>query len=82
MSTIVLQPTRAPRSVSGTDNAGLVQRLWSALEAHGQRRAAQELRRVAARHAYGDPVMASRLLAAAEAADASSAATTPYTAQV
>jgi hypothetical protein len=40
-------------------------RLRAGLERHGRRRAALELRRLAALHAFGDPVLARQLLAAA-----------------
>jgi hypothetical protein len=72
MSTIVLHPARAPRTAPafGAAVPSFLQRLWAALEVHGQRRAALELRRVADRHAYGDPVIAGRLLEAAASAEA------------
>jgi hypothetical protein len=41
-------------------------RLWLALEAQGQRRAAAELRRLAAYHLYSDPEMNQRLRALAD----------------
>ena len=45
------------------------QRLWAAIERHGQRRAAAELRRIAAHHVFSDPEMTRHLLAAADQAE-------------
>ncbi len=45
------------------------QRLWAAVERHGQRRAAAELRRVARLHAFTDPALTRQLLAAAADAE-------------
>ena len=45
------------------------QRLWAAIERHGQRRAAAELRRIAAHHVFSDPEMTRHLLAAAVQAE-------------
>jgi hypothetical protein len=75
MSTIVLHTPGAPRAERQTPTFLL--RLWAALEAHGQRRAAVELRRVAARHAYGDPALANQLMAAADAATSAADHTSP-----
>lgn len=64
MSTTVLH---APRiSAAGRAGPGFWQRLWQALEAHGQRRAAVELRRAAWRFQSSDPAVARQLLDAAE----------------
>ena len=41
------------------------QRLWAAIERHGHRRAAAELRRIATQHVGSDPEMARQLLSAA-----------------
>ena len=66
MSTTVLQPPRLAHVAStAAASPSYFQRLWTALEAHGQRRAAVELRRVAERHMHGDPALARRLLEAA-----------------
>lgn len=62
MSTTVLH---APRIAAPASTRPFWQRVWSALEAHGQRRAAVELRRAAERHALTDPELAARLLQAA-----------------
>ena len=75
MSTIVLHAPGATRASSPTST--FVQRLWAALEAHGQRRAAVELRRVAARHAHGDPALSRQLMAAADAATSAADHTSP-----
>ena len=45
------------------------QRLWAAIERHGQRRAAAELRRIASHHVFSDPEMTRHLLAAANQAE-------------
>lgn len=45
------------------------QRLWAAIERHGQRRAAAELRRLASHHVFSDPAMTRHLLAAADQAE-------------
>lgn len=67
MSTSVLQSPRfAPAGSAAAAEHSFFQRLWMALEAHGQRRAAVELRRAAARHANSDPALARRLLDAAD----------------
>jgi hypothetical protein len=67
MSTTVLQTLRlAPVASTAAATPSFFQRLWTALEAHGQRRAATELRRVAERHMHGDPALARRLLEAAD----------------
>lgn len=71
MSTTFVHPTPATVSPStrGLNSPALPtfwQRLWAALEAHGQRRAAAHLRRMAAIHADIDPVLARRLYDAAE----------------
>lgn len=49
----------------GSARAGFWLRVWKALERHGQRRAAQELRLLAATHAATDPEFAKRLSALA-----------------
>lgn len=64
MSTTVLP---APRITAA--GPGFWQRLWQALEANGQRRAAGELRRAAWRLQSSDPVIARQLLEAADHAD-------------
>ena len=67
MSTSVLHsPRLAPAASAAAATPGFFQRLWTALEAHGQRRAAVELRRAADRHMNGDPALARRLLDAAD----------------
>lgn len=67
MSTTVLH---APRiSATGRAGTGFWQRLWQALEAHGQRRAAVELRRAAWRFQSSDPAVARQLLDAADRAE-------------
>ncbi len=48
---------------------GLRLRLRTALERHGRRRAATELRRIAALHAFSDPVLTRQLLDAAASAE-------------
>jgi hypothetical protein len=64
-TTILLAP-RLTRT--GRAGGGFWLSLWQALESHGQRRAAAELRRSAWRHQDSDPALARRLLdAAAEA---------------
>jgi hypothetical protein len=66
-TTAVLQ---APRQLpAGRAGKGFWLRLWQALEAHGQRRAAAELRRTAWRFQDSDPDLARRLLAAAADAE-------------
>lgn len=65
MSTSVLHhPQLAPRATTGAP--GFWQRLWIAIERHGQRRAAAELRRVASHHVFSDPELSRQLLAAAD----------------
>lgn len=44
---------------------GLWQRVWAALEAHGQRRAAAELNRIAILHVSTDPELSRNLRALA-----------------
>jgi len=67
MSTTALHPTRiAPRA--GTATPAFWQRLWAALEAHGQRRAAAELRRLAATHVSTSPEVQRALKEAAQRA--------------
>ena len=51
--------------------AGFWQRLWAGLEAHGQRRAAAELRRLSVHHAFADPELSQRLRAIASRTEAS-----------
>jgi hypothetical protein len=50
-------------------SSGFWQRVWAGIERHGQRRAAAELRRVAAVHAFADPELSHQLLAAASRAE-------------
>ncbi len=45
------------------------QRLWAAIERHGQRRAAAEMRRVASTHVFSDPEVARQLRVAARQAE-------------
>ncbi|GAB4117699.1 MAG: hypothetical protein Fur0014_19160 [Rubrivivax sp.] len=67
MSTTVLH---APRIAAAAPvGAGFWPRLWKALEAHGQRRAAAELRRTAWRYQSSDPALALRLIEAARQAE-------------
>lgn len=67
MSTTVLH---APRiTAAGRAGTSFWQRLWQALEAHGQRRAAVELRRAAWRFESSDPATARQLLDAAQRAE-------------
>lgn len=67
MSTTFIHPTRRPLAHPAAPVAGSFwQRLWAALEAHGQRRAAAHLRRMAAIHADHNPDLARRLNEAAE----------------
>lgn len=44
---------------------GIWRRVWAALEAHGQRRAEAELRRIAILHVSSDPALSSELRAIA-----------------
>jgi hypothetical protein len=67
MSSSVLaapSPSPVPTARPAVD-AGFWHRLWSALEAYGERRAAAEIRRVALTHFACDPVLRQRLLDAA-----------------
>lgn len=67
MNTIALH---RPRILAAALNGpGVWQRLWQALEAHGQRRAAAELRRSAERLQFTDPALARQLLEAAGPAE-------------
>lgn len=67
MNTIALH---RPRILAAALNGpGVWQRLWKALEAHGQRRAAAELRRHAWRVQPSDPALARQLLEAAGPAE-------------
>lgn len=57
-------PRATPRTAApaaGTPRPGFWQRVWIALEAHGQRRAAHQLRLFAAHHVTSDPELAQRL---------------------
>ena len=60
MSTVTLQRTASAADV-GAPRVGFWRRLWLALEAQGQRRAAAELRRLAIHHRFSDPEMSRRL---------------------
>lgn len=67
MSTTVLH---APRIAAFAPvNTAFWPRLWKALEAQGQRRAAAELRRTAWRYQSSDPALALRLIEAARHAE-------------
>lgn len=67
MSTTVLH---APRIAAFAPvHTAFWSRLWNALEAHGQRRAAAELRRTAWRYQSSDPALALRLIEAARQAE-------------
>lgn len=68
MSTTVLHTPRI--AAYAPVDTGFWQRLWHALEAHGQRRAAAELRRTAWRYQATDPALALRLIEAARQSDA------------
>lgn len=58
-----LPVTRAPRPVGTWRRVGV--RLWGALTAHGERRAAATLRRMAVVQQDIDPALAQQLMAAA-----------------
>ncbi len=66
MSTTVLH---APRIAVVNGQTGFWSQFWHALERHGQRRAAAELRRTAWRYETSDPVLARQLLQAAREAE-------------
>lgn len=61
--------TLAPTAPAATAFGAFWQRLWAALERHGQRRAAAELRRIAILHAFSDPALNRQLLDAADRAE-------------
>jgi hypothetical protein len=64
MSTTVLHPARlAPAAKASAASTGFWRRLWASLEAHGQRRAEAELRRLAATHVSTDPELSRHLRA-------------------
>jgi len=64
MSTTVLHPARlAPAAKAPAAPTGFWLRVWAALEAYGQRRAAAELRRLAATHVSTDPELSRHLRA-------------------
>ena len=65
MAAICRSRSKAPAPVTPT----VWQRLGAAIERHGQRRAAAELRRIAAHHVFSDPEMTRHLLAAADQAE-------------
>lgn len=69
MSTTVLHVPRVAAAGAVTNTPRLWARLWAALEANGQRRAAAELRRVASMREHHDPELARRLREAAAFAD-------------
>jgi hypothetical protein len=69
MSTTVLHAPRVAAAGAVTNTPRLWSRLWAALEANGQRRAAAELRRVASLRESHDPELARQLRAAADFAD-------------
>ncbi len=58
-----------PGARTKTATPGFWLRLWAALERHGQRRAATELRRIAALHDFNDPVLTRQLLDTADSAE-------------
>jgi hypothetical protein len=73
MTTTTLQSPRihaASTAAAARPITRFWQRLWAAVEAHGQRRAAAELRRLAVSHRFTDPTMASRLCAIAAETEA------------
>jgi hypothetical protein len=61
MTTTSLQAPRLAATSAARPAASVWQRLWAALEAHCQRRAAAELRRLAIHHRFSDPALAQRL---------------------
>jgi hypothetical protein len=68
MSTTALNiPLPGARTKAATP--GLWLRLWAALERHGRRRAATELRRIAAMHDFSDPALTRQLLDTAAGAE-------------
>lgn len=67
MTTTVLNP--ALGNARARPESSLLQRVWAALEAHGQRRAAAELNRIAALHVSTDPELARNLRALAQRSD-------------
>jgi hypothetical protein len=69
MSTTVLHAPRAATAGATPNTPSIWLRLWAALEANGQRRAAAELRRVASMREGQDPDLARRLREAAAFAD-------------
>lgn len=71
MSTSILRhPNLRQASIAQVSaTTGFWQRVWAGIERHGQRRAAAELRRMAAVHAFADPELNRQLLAAAARAE-------------
>jgi hypothetical protein len=71
MSTSILRhPNLRQASIAQVAaTSGIWQRVWAGIERHGQRRAAAELRRMAAVHAFADPELNRELLAAAARAE-------------
>jgi hypothetical protein len=63
MTTALLKPLRP--LAAGPTHAPLLQRLWTALEAMGARRAAAELNRQASLRVVADPTVGRHLRAAA-----------------
>lgn len=61
--------TLAPTAPAAAPFGPFWQRLWAAIERHGQRRAAAELRRIATLHAFSDPALNRQLLDAADQAE-------------
>lgn len=69
MSTTILNTPVASACMTAASSPGFWLRLRAGLERHGRRRAATELRRLSALHAFGDPTLARQLLAAAASAE-------------
>lgn len=70
MSTTLHAPRLATAPAQRPATAGFWLRLWAGLEAHGQRRAAAELRRLSVHHAFADPALSQRLRAIANQTEA------------